>query len=76
MIAQRLNGQLVRHRWKRKWSAGRGFRGILTALTVDMEQSFRLGIVWLKGLITDRPRRGDAILVAQLPEIALATNES
>ena len=72
IVEQLLDARLVRDRRVGIGTAGPRFGRILAALAVHVIQRLRLLIVGLERVVTDRPRRRDAVGMNDLAEVALA----
>src|SRR5207245_2637111 len=75
VIAQLLDARFVRYLGILVRRARRRFRGVFAALTVYLVQMFRLGVIGLHLVVTDRPRRRHAAMVLQFAKIFLAQTE-
>ncbi len=75
VLVQALDAGLMGDRRVLIGLARRGFGGILAAHAVNVEKLLRLGVVGLQFVVSDRPRRRNAVMVLQLAEIFLAEAE-
>ncbi|CAG6390601.1 hypothetical protein SCOCK_10070 [Actinacidiphila cocklensis] len=69
VVAELLDARLVLHRGMGVLAARRAFGGVLAVPSVDQIELLGLRVVRLQVLVADRPRRGDPVVVAELPEV-------
>src|SRR6516165_3866956 len=75
VFGELLDARLVGHRRIPERARARGFCWVLPRFPVHQVELLGLGIVGLEIRIGDRPRRGDAAIVPDLLEVALAQPE-
>ena len=69
VVGELLDPGLVGYRGERIGRAGRRLGRVLAPRAVHLVELLGLGVVGLELVVGDRPRRGDAVVVAQLAEV-------
>src|SRR5215469_1634305 len=72
VVIELLDARLIGDRWVRILHAVRWVGWVVAMLAVHLVQLFGPAVVGLEFLVSDGPGGGDAVVVAQLPEIFFA----
>jgi hypothetical protein len=75
IVVELLDAGFVRHRWVGKRARAGRLRRILALVAVDQVEPLGLGVVRLEVAVGDGPGWGDAAVVLDLLEVALAQAE-